>query len=330
LPGRQILAGGLVPVAQAFQFSCNACATALDFRTMFHYDAYQLAISSDIPLPELRPAATGGDVEVRLMPQGGACESRSIVWQHQPAECVFSFPRVGRFLVEAGRRVTIVPESGTDASLLSLYVEGMMLAAILNQRGNLVLHASLIAAEGRAIGFLGPVGAGKSTLAAAFHARGYPVVADDNAAIDLTAITPMVAPAFPSLKMYPAVAECLGYKVSGLRPMHDSQIKQAQPVTDGFGSAAIPLERLYVLDPEAGGIEELSPIQSVTELIRHSVPTRWNVRGDNNHLKMCAKLASNVPVFRARTFSQLTEIPEIAGRIERQFLESMVHSSCGN
>jgi hypothetical protein len=165
---------------------------------------------------------------------------------------------------------------------------------------------------GSAIGFLGPVGAGKSTLAAGFHARGCQVAADDNAAIDLSQSPPVVLPAFPSLKLYPDIASALGYNRSALRVMHGSQTKRSQSIASGFHATAASLRAVYVLNREAApGVRRLSKTETVVEMIRHSVPTRWGVSGDGRHLKMCSQLAAVLPAFRIRTFSSLEEIPSI-------------------
>ncbi|MDR3701283.1 MAG: hypothetical protein P4L56_16675 [Candidatus Sulfopaludibacter sp.] len=284
---------------------------------MLYYSAYNLRIGSEIPLLELPPAQTGGDVDIRLTEARPLDGTQSIQWRANPgAEARFSYPRAGQFQVCGGREVIVTPEPGAESALLRLYVQGMMLAAILHQRGLFVLHASIVSAGGRCFAFVGSVGAGKSTMASGFHARGYSVVADDNAALSLRNSPPTVLPAFPSLKIYPEVAAALGYSRSYLRPVHESQVKHAQPVLDGFSSGPVPLDAIYVLDREAAAeVSRLSAVETMRELIRHSVPTRWGVEGDGTHLQMCAQLANLVPVYRVRTFHNLQEIRAVLDRI---------------
>ncbi len=284
---------------------------------MYHYQAYQLRIASDIALNELQPAAAGQDVEIRLKKPEPRSGGRNILWEQGRGEAVFTFPGAGRFEVRGGREVIVTPEPQAEPAFLRLYVQGMMLAAILHQRGYFVLHASLVNVDGGAIAFVGAVGAGKSTMAAALHSRGCAVVADDNAAVDLGGTIPMTVPAFPSLKVYPAVAESLGFGRSSLQPMHHSQLKQAQGVGQGFSDVPLPLDAIYVLDRTAPeGITRLAAAKSVAEMIRHSVPTRWGVAGDGAHLVACSRLAGSIPVFHVRTFSSLDQVPVIAARIE--------------
>ncbi|MDA1081237.1 MAG: hypothetical protein O2973_06105 [Gemmatimonadetes bacterium] len=60
-----------------------------------------------------------------------------------------------------------------------------VLAFLLRCRRTLVLHASAVEMDGRAVAFVGPVGAGKSTIAAACVAAGAALLSDDVLAIRL-------------------------------------------------------------------------------------------------------------------------------------------------
>ena len=290
---------------------------------MHYYFAYNLRIQSEIVLPELPTAPPGADFLITVERQGCLIETRSIEFgESEGSVATFSFQGVARFTLRGGRELKITPDPRADESIFSLYVQGMMLATAMQQRGFFVLHASVVRVGGRAIAFMGPVGAGKSTFASALRARGHSILADDNAAIDLAAPAPEVLPAFPNLKIYPKVAESLGYRRLTLRPMHSSQVKEAQNVTSGFCPTPLPLSCVYLLDREADGSisSPLSPVQTIIELVRHSVPTRWAVASNGRHLQMCGQLAKTVPIFPVRTFSSLDEIPRIAETIEEHAL----------
>ncbi len=284
---------------------------------MQFYSAYTLCIGSEIPLLEL-PAAHGpADVTIQLLP-AAPNEVRSIEWAEDPAEeARFRFAQVGEFVLKGGRKVTVTPDPRAEMDLLRLYIQGMILAAVLHQRRYFVLHSSVVNVGGHAIAFIGQVGAGKSSLAAAFHSAGYGMVADDNAAIRLDEACLHVLPAFPTLKVYPEIAASLGYDSGAMVKLHHSQIKRAQPVANGFPTGPLPLTCIFALDRETPpGIQKLTLVESITEMIRHSVPTRWGVSGNAQHLKSCAQLAKSLPVYRIRTFSELSEIPRIVRQIE--------------
>ena len=282
---------------------------------MFYHCAFQLRIASEVPLPELPSFGHGGDVEICLRTPQAVVGRRSIEWNGTDGTARFTFPGAGSFLVRDGNRVLVTPDLPTDLALLRLYLQGMMLAALLSQRGYFVLHASVVQMGNSAIAFVGPVGAGKSTLAAALRARGYTVVADDNAAIDLANLA--VLPAFPSLKVYPEIARALGYDPDALEPMHASQIKRAQNLDSGFATHSIPLDRVYVLSrSKRSDIRRLTPVEAVKELILDSVPARWGISGDASNLAMCGQIAGCIPLYAIQTFSDLPGITEVANRIE--------------
>jgi hypothetical protein len=86
---------------------------------------------------------------------------------------------IGRFLMRQGREIVFDPDPSCEPRTVGLYLRGTCFAILLQQRGNLVLHASAIAAGGRAVLFCGPSGAGKSTMAALLCRHGYPLLNDD-------------------------------------------------------------------------------------------------------------------------------------------------------
>jgi hypothetical protein len=307
--------------------SMSVQAANFDPTLGIRYGAYGIAIRSQIPLPEfsvLPQQDESCDAEVRYVNAGAWLESvrhEPSFWSIQSREARFWSRGVGGFHVREGREILVSPESGTEESLLRMYVEGMMMACLLQQRGFYVLHGSVVQIADYAVAFLGHIGAGKSSMAAALHARGYAVVADDNAAVDFTPNGPLVMPAFPSVKIFPEIAISLGFEDRSLKVMHASQIKKSRSVSRAFPERPLPLRRVYVLnrsDEIAGpsGIARLAPAQALLELIRNSVPTRWRQPGDANHLAQCARLSRLIPAWRVKTFDQLSDIPELARRIE--------------
>ncbi len=287
---------------------------------MSSYAAYGLRISSDVPLTEFEPASGPGDILVRYVKDTG--------WVHESPEnssyveitsrrAGFWFSGVGSIVVRDGVSIDIDAIEGADENLIRLYIEGMMMAMLLHQRGFCVLHASVVNVAGRAIAFLGHVGAGKSSLAAAFVARGHALVSDDNAAVEPNLALPMVMPAYPYMKLYPEIAASLGYAENMLHPLHAGQVKVAGSACSNFTAKALPLDRLYFLG--RGYPPEIQPITGpglLLEMVRHSVPTRWGCRGDEAHLHRCGAVAGKVRGFTVRSFDTLSSLQQLASRLE--------------
>lgn len=279
--------------------------------------AYGLDIWSDIALPEFMPPGDGVDVVVVLEAPDAAVDVPSPKWDFAQTEAVANFPNVGKFYVRGGHEIRITPVPGADTELIRLYVEGMMMAVILHQRGNFVLHASVVDLWGRAAAFIGHIGAGKSTMALALERLGHRLVADDNAAVSIATGDPQVIPAFPRIKVYPEIARVLGVADDDLMALHASQVKKTRQIDSFFPTRPSPLDRIYVLSREAEpGIRRLHHAPAFIEVIKNSVPTRWGLPGGRAQMDAAAELMRTVPVYSVRTFDQLGQIRSLARQIE--------------
>jgi len=284
------------------------------------YSAYGLKIRSEVPLTEFRTAVfRTEDVLVTYREKDFHSEGKKDIPEIDidGAQARFCFPGVAVFHVIGGNSIIIEPEPTISASLLRLYVEGMLMGMILHQRGACVLHSSVFEHQGSAVVLLGHVGAGKSTLAAAMYRRGHRILADDNAAISITKPGLRVLPSFPFVKLFPAVAETLQFADEDLGVLDSSMEKKSGRVADRFSEDPLALGRIYVLGRHFGPeITPLSRLSATMELIRNSIPTRWGHKGDGTQLRLCAAVASQVPVFTLRTFSELRGIGAVADQLE--------------
>src|SRR5256712_12609609 len=173
---------------------------------VFSYIAYGSGFRSPRAFPELEAGDGRRDAVVR----GGRLASWPApaaglgMSAHVTAELAcFSWADVGTVLVRDGARIIVDPAPCVAESILRLYVLGPALGTLLRQRGLLVLHASAVSVGGEAVAFLGGPGWGKSTTAAALHARGHGVVADDIGAGAPAAGGPGVLPGVPRRKPWP-------------------------------------------------------------------------------------------------------------------------------
>lgn len=176
----------------------------------FLYSAYGLGIGCDFALPELTPWAPvepvmiGAPIATRFEMKNGLDVRFSLAktpYLAPPDAPTFSghirrddallcWPGAARFHIQGGQRVSIEVAPGAVDATLRAFLLGPVLAITLYQRGYLVMHASAVAlrdarGEWGALGFLGHSGDGKSTMAAALHARGHRVVSDDIVAVPI-------------------------------------------------------------------------------------------------------------------------------------------------
>ena len=100
-------------------------------------------------------------------------------WSMAGDRFLIHLPGSLRALMTGGRSMVVQLEAGQSPGDYVLYLLGTCFAVLLQQRGRVVLHASAVAVNGRAMLFCGHSGAGKSTLAALLEQRGYPLLNDD-------------------------------------------------------------------------------------------------------------------------------------------------------
>ena len=140
-----------------------------------YYFAFGLRIESELRL--WGPAETeAGPAEIAV------CRGVLTRWQglrRRPGEILLGLGQLATFACREGRCITVDACPGADETLLSAYILGVCMAALLYQRGQLLLHGSCVVHNGRGLLLAGPSGAGKSTLARAFMAQGWRLATDD-------------------------------------------------------------------------------------------------------------------------------------------------------
>jgi hypothetical protein len=301
---------------------------------VFCYSAYGLGIHSALPLPELTPLAeANADVLIRTgtidwLPP--AREQMSYRFDDAENRALLAWTNVARFLISGGNQIEIDAAPDADASLVRLPLLGSVFAVLLHQRDFLVLHASAIEIDGKAIAFVGPKGQGKSTIAAMLYARGHRLLADD-----LVVVTwdehrrPSVLPGFPQFKLWPeAAAHSLGDDPEVLPRLAGGVSKCARPVTERFSQAPAPLAGIYALSSgSAANLKDYSPQESVRQLIGNWYLARFGedlIKGPApaRLLRELANLIREVPVFRLERPYQLGLLSSTADLIERNVIQA--------
>jgi hypothetical protein len=293
---------------------------------VYSYIAYGLGIHSALPLPELVAGEGAADVVVRLgavehMPSELDSEGGRF-WATAEEACRV-LPKVGTFLVRGGREVIVEPAPGVEDRVLRLSLLGPVLAILLHQRGRFVLHASAVESAGGAVVFTGGSGWGKSTLAAALHARGCGLVADDVTAIAVGTNGSTVLPGFPQLKLWPEAVVSLGEAPETMPRLHPLLDKRARLAIRGFSHRVLPLKRIYLLaEGSVPGIEPLRPQEALIELVRHWYGSRFGDRllqaggAAVPHFLQCAALVNRVAVHRLRRPRPVRALLDVARLVE--------------
>jgi hypothetical protein len=222
------------------------------------------------------------------------------------------------FLVSpGGRRVQYQALARATADSFNTYLLGQVLSFSLLALGEEPLHGTAIVAGGRAIGFLGDCGSGKSTLGAAFLDRGFSLLTDDLLALDRTRAGYEAYPGIPRVKLYPRVSRKL-LGVSGGPRMNHGTSKQVLPLDRHQACGhKVPLAALYVISrPPRGssaiGIRTLSQSQALLEIVKYSFNTVVLDKGRlANQLTLASRLVTRVPVKRLTYPRRLASLPAV-------------------
>jgi hypothetical protein len=295
--------------------------------TAFSYRACGVTFASEIEFPELPPAADAPDVQIR---RGRVPEQIEVVraggpfFEVGPDNYVLRVEGVGQYWVRHGREVIVDPEPSAAPRTVRTFFLGSVLTALLHQRGLLVLHAGGVAGPHGAVLVAGHSGRGKSTLLAALARRGYPVLADDAAAINLNDDRrPVVYPAFPELRLWSDALARLGQPTEALTATRAGIQKFSWPVDDLPGEAH-PLAAIYVLDTwndAKVAVRTLSGRDRFTALRLQTRNLRVleGLRMQTHHFSVTTAVAAAVPVIEVVRPAQGDSVERVADLVEQDF-----------
>ena len=158
-------------------------------------------------------------------------------------DILYFFDNEPLFRVRYGKEIIFNPESNINIKFLRYLILCQGMETLLMQKGNLVLHASSINVEDKAIAFLGWCGDGKSTIAAAMNKKKYSIITDDVLAIKFdNQNKPLVYPSFPRVKLYEDVIKCITNDSDRLVQISPEIKKYSYNVDKNFSLTPCPLK----------------------------------------------------------------------------------------
>jgi len=217
------------------------------------------------------------------------------------------------FRITKGRQILVqfYPPSRFDrfASVLL----GAVMGVLLTQRGMLILHASAVAIDGRAVLFAGKSGSGKSTMAAAMQGRKHRLITDDICALvrDDNGIF-WAQPSYPQQKISASSASILGIDAKNLRRVPDGRLKYEMTAEVDFQQNPLPVGAFYEIVTDPTDYFSVAPLHGAEKFVAVSKNASWvdfaGVFGVQSLLfQQCAEIAKSIPV--NRIFRQENGIP---------------------
>lgn len=310
-------------------------------KAVFRYRAFGLEIDSELELPELALGnrATSVDLTISQKSLGRPIPApgEAGYFAYSGDQQYLAWHEVGGFLIRGVSAIEIDPNPDAPISLLSFPLLGPVIALLLHLRGDLVLHGSALARDDQCVVLLGDKGAGKSTTAAMLMADGFSLLADDVVCVRFPSSgPPLIAPAFPQLKLSNAAEAAL--RAPNMRA-------QAKPIP-GFPKVPVRIAapfaqelraptRIYRLHrgPHAT-IDTLSTEEALQTIMRYSfLPLferrQWRRDAEESarHFQQCAKLANACPVAALRTPSGLERGGELSAAVVEDLHPSLADVS---
>jgi hypothetical protein len=238
-----------------------------------YYHIYGLRLASMPECPELQIAVPDTpDLVVRfgqVQWDAAPVPASGLARQIRPGSFLLIIPGVARFQIEDDCQIVIAPDEEATPAAIRLFLLGSAMGALLHQRGVTPLHGSAIATPQGAVIFTAPRGYGKSTLAAAFAQRGYPLLADDVCALAVDDAGVRLHPAYPRINLLPDALAALelapvtdGAQEPLMKPFSN---KYCVPVGD-FAQGAYPLRTIYRLSPAACDRVQLQRLYGFTRI----------------------------------------------------------------
>ena len=267
--------------------------------------AYGLRFRSEVPVP-FRPAPPDGtpDVVIRIgsVPRtlNGLATPR-LPWQAVPGAFLLEVDGVARYLARGGDEIVVEPTGGNETDVAT-FLLGSVLAACLQQRGIVTLHASAVETADGAVLFAGSSGAGKSTLAATLVDRGYRMLADDVTGVVIEGGRPVALSAFPAVRLWADAVESLEWRGRAGARVRDDLEKYITPV-ERFRSLPLPVRAVFTLgshNRDTIEFEAAPPGTAVDALLRYTYRKRFMRAMEHGleHFGAVTALARGTPLFR--------------------------------
>ena len=176
------------------------------------YQVFGIGVQSDIALTSNQVAASDSRLPTVRIYRGKVLLPSADVAQHVAACCWannnavwLDIPELARLHITATDIIVDAAEQA-DPCLLQVYLQGYALGVQAMLAGKLVLHATTLSRDDKAIVLCGGSGSGKSTLAAALVAKGYALVSDEISILDQNG---WVQPGFDDIKLWQDVVDLL-------------------------------------------------------------------------------------------------------------------------
>ena len=295
---------------------------------MFYYWAYGLNIESEMEFPEmLAHKGDTVDVSIRLGSVPSVLEGEEIITKGalstSPTEYLLHLP-ICSYYVKEGKQITIDLKPDADNKSVRLFLLTNAMAATLQQRNKVALHAGAVVTNKGLIIISGDSGAGKSTSISALQQKGYKVFADDVIVLEEDTHKGVIAYAsYPTIKLWEDSIEKLGVgDLSEDAKLREHVAKYRVHFHEDFTREPLPVTCVFVLKKNetlsAPSIIPLTGVQAFTELYGQLYRTSFINSPEKRNLlfNSISTLAGKIPINIIERPIEGNSIEEVLALIE--------------
>jgi len=260
------------------------------------YSVGNRILDSNISLPGLTESHQGTPQHTFRLRPVRALEPGSFRWFHHwcgsddqiwlsfarhESRYILRFADLADFHLTANAtQIDCFPEPGPSIDTITHLLLDQVFPLVLSRLGSLVVHASAVVAPEGAIAFVGSTGRGKSTLAASFALRGFPLMTDDCLLLEEAESGLVVTPSYPGARLWDDSIETLFEHAPRVSDVAHYTDKKRLALNDGqvhFCDNTVRLRRMYFLadpeksvHPQAIEITPLAARAAFVELVSYS------------------------------------------------------------
>ncbi len=274
---------------------------------MFFYTAYAQIIQSEYELPGFRRTNEGkADIEIHreVVDRSIIEKTDKVKAKKTPGGVEFTCPFGVQYEISNGNKIILRSRHRNRLHLEILPLYGFSLAAVLQQKGQFVIHASSIDIAGRKVALVGEKMAGKSSLAMNLLSQGNKLVSDDVTSIYLESSSIKILPGVASIKLWPDAMKAVGVDPSCYPELYPGS-KKRNYLVDGewFCDKAGELDAIFFLEEAAQlEVKELTGVEKITWLMKGHYLSRYeNALSSNdrqNAFQKCSDISRKIRLIK--------------------------------
>lgn len=238
-----------------------------------------------------------------------------VLWQAARGRFLLDVPDVARYLATDGARLTVDPAPGASSYDIARFARMTPLAALCYQRGIPALHAAAASRADDCVIIAGDSASGKSALLAELVSRGWEILAEDLAPVDLDEDgRAVVLPTETEIRLWPDAVEHLGASTDAARERR--HVTDARPA-----SGAQPLRAIWRLGSHSFDTIEVEDVTGA-ERFQMVASCTYNTQiasallDRSAFMRVSSKVAATLAIWRIRRPRIRWTVPELADLIE--------------